>query len=65
MGMVDQVIRTVAAEPLPGKLGEIERILDRARDGVLSENAALEAVAEVVEAAQRGSTATTYQKPLG
>jgi hypothetical protein len=64
MGMVDQVLRPAEPAPLSGRLAEVERILDEARDpSGLSEAEAVARIAQIVGAAQdRGDI---YQKPLG
>ncbi len=51
------------ASPFAGELDEIQSVLDRVREGALTEEIGLEAIARIVR--RRGVAAETYQKPLG
>lgn len=64
MSIHDQAFRTVELPALPGKLGEIEDLLQAARlsGAVNSERAVLNEIARIIG---RSSGGDIYQKPLG
>ncbi len=64
MSMHDQTFRTVELPTLPGKLGEIDALLQAARSsGAASgERAVLDEIFRIIA---RSSEGEIYQKPLG
>ena len=64
MSMHDQAFRTVELPALPGKLGEIDALLQAtsASGAVISERAVLNKIARIID---RSSGGDIYQKPLG
>ncbi len=64
MSMHDQAFRTVELPALPGKLGEIDALLQAASasGAVISERAVLNEIARIID---RSSGRDIYQKPLG
>lgn len=64
MSIHDQAFRTVELPALPGKLGEIDDLLQAARlsGAVNSERAVLNEIARIIG---RSSGGDIYQKPLG
>ena len=64
MGMHDQAFRTVELPALPGKLGEIDALLQAARSSgaTAGERVVLQQIARIID---RSSGGHIYQKPLG
>lgn len=64
MSMHDQAFRTVELPALPGKLGEIDALLQAARSSgtATGERAVLKEIARIID---RSSGGDIYQKPLG
>ena len=66
MSVLDQIVRTVEAPQLTGKLREIDDVLARVREpgGDLSPDEALRQIGEIV-GPLRPHAVETYQKPWG
>ncbi len=64
MSMHDQAFRTVELPALPGKLGEIDALLQAARSSgaAAGERVVLQQIALIID---RSSGGHIYQKPLG
>ncbi len=64
MSMHDQTFRTVELPTLPGKLGEIDALLQAARSSGTTggERAVLDEISRIIARSAEGEI---YQKPLG
>ena len=64
MSMHDQAFRAVELPTLPGKLGEIDALLQAARSSgaVIGERAVLREISRIID---RSPDRDIYQKPLG